>query len=372
MLRETNKISHFETLFRILGYVIGTSQIDKIDPDDVDTLKTISHKLFSTKEVKILERLKLTKDEAKVLYNYFRTFHEKLMERHMALLKEVQEQIAILKKGGSDAEYLVAQEQHKHSKYYKTDSNEMMSKILRHVISFHQNGRKLFKIEEAITQELYLTDTTKIDNYFLNLPFPSVCFYLPYNTTMRVYEHLVEYVYLKQTITSENHKKLEILCINTNNETYYRDFVFTGGDIHPQIIKTLEEEQINSNLAIKESTELVSFIMATILYIGTTDADLQNILPQIVFPKKQNSLPMCSVGRNIVINKDFANIHRDASGKESERMIHVLKWTVRGHFRRQHYGEGKSLVRKIWIRPFLKSREKDTSIKSKPASYDIK
>jgi predicted NAD/FAD-binding protein len=77
MLRETNKISHFETLFRILGYVIGTSQIDKIDPDDVDTLKTISHKLFSTKEVKILERLKLTKDEAKVLYNYFRTFHEK-------------------------------------------------------------------------------------------------------------------------------------------------------------------------------------------------------------------------------------------------------------------------------------------------------
>lgn len=59
-------------------------------------------------------------------------------------------------------------------------------------------------------------------------------------------------------------------------------------------------------------------------------------------------------------------------GTASERTMHILKWTVRGHFRNQAHGAGMKERRIQWIRPYLKGRERgNEKMPAKNTEYTV-
>lgn len=123
----------------------------------------------------------------------------------------------------------------------------------------------------------------------------------------------------------------------------------------------------------RENNAIISYITALLLYINTPDADKTIVKPFLNKPGfGETKYPQCLLGYNMVIDKSICqNKADDANSKENNR--YILKWSVRGHFRNQVIGEGRKDTKLIWIRPFLKGKEKDNiTINARPISYTVK
>lgn len=254
-------------------------------------------------------------------------------------------------------------------------TDDILSLLYSQIWDFHNCGKKLFRIEDGLMQELYLTDISKIDSEFLKLPYYSICFHLPYNELFRLFKEKIEWIYIRETNIESPifSKSIEIFCINAKSQFYANRFAFKEGDLKQQLIEQVEYQFRGSKLAIEENKDIFNFIIATLLYINSNDADLKHVLPSCIFPKKDSKIAVCKVGGNIVINHTFKNMAVNENGEKSEHLIHILKWAVRGHFRKQVCGIKNKDRKTIWIRPFLKGKERLSDIPAKPInSYVVK
>lgn len=251
---------------------------------------------------------------------------------------------------------------------------------------FHQMsllGKKIFIVEEQLMNELILTDCSKVDASFLKLPFTTMCIHLPFNTHLKIQEATVRWVYLSEVkvkdmlgINKEDVDELDyegrafkVFYIGADESFFTIDFLFRDGqDIDVQIKDVIERKFMGSKQGKKENIDVFSFLTSLMLYIGSSDADKTEIRPKVMFPAKDSRLPMCSLGRNIKINRELTASLGEAG---TERTIHAVKWTVRGHWRNQVHGFQNKERRKQWVRPYLKGRERDENINIKPTIYQV-
>lgn len=258
------------------------------------------------------------------------------------------------------------------------DKEESLTKMLMERImwSFHKfnkYGRKQFKVDEQLTSELLLTGVQGVDASFLKLPYSSFCINIPYNRLLTIRGELIQSIYVSEVLSligQEVKRKIE-LCFFTGDRAAdaIHFYIENGQDLLPQI-----EEQItkkySSKLAKRETTEIMSFILATILYINSKDAIKQEVFATVLNKNQHSKFPSCVLGYGIPINK---SIHITRENYESNHTINVLKYTVRGHFRTYVKGEHWKIDQVLWIKPFLKGSEKDnSSIPIKPSNYNIK
>jgi len=257
----------------------------------------------------------------------------------------------------------------------------MLEKLLDHTWMMNAAGRKIFRVEQQCMDELLLTNISKVDYEFLNLPFPSILLSLPFNQSLRIRGDLVEWVFISQA-EANGCKALELFCVTKQEHFFFVSFTFTPGEILAQlkeqirqkysVISKDEDNGRTSQQAKQEHTDLFSFLLSVLFYINSKDADTTHVLPNRIMPKSDSSIPVCSLGRNIKINRDLSGLSTSEDGVASDRMIHILKWTVRGHFRKQPVGEGCRDRKIIWIRPFLKGREREIeTIPAKPSIYKL-
>lgn len=235
---------------------------------------------------------------------------------------------------------------------------------------FHDSGAKIFRLEEQIFNELYYTEITKIDDKYLNLPFQTIALHLPYNLDLCVKDYPVKWLYLSE-FENEDGKELHICTITSKDYITVFEFSFTGGDIFTQL-KEQVNNQYSSKIAVKETRRLTEFIISFLLYLNTENTDIRIINPaKNKLSKDCSAYPVCSLGGNISVNKDFKAIRLFDEESEIKNERHVLKWMVRGHFRQQPIGEGRKERKTIWIRPFIKGRERESDILSKPSVYKL-
>lgn len=246
---------------------------------------------------------------------------------------------------------------------------------------FSKFGKKIFSIDENLIDYLLLTDSSKVDSEFLNLPFPCIMLYFDKNEKIKFHNSYVEYVVVYLSEEYENEKNIKISTFFIDKTYISFDLTIYPGDIltqvtnyinkacdnytveiHQKVFKdrpdySFEQEKENKIKSINKTISLVSFIVSILLYMKTSEAKLERVLP-LVLKKSDSRNEMCKITSKIpIINNPYKNIS-NFSNEKNENYFKILKWTVRGHFRNQPKGTGRKERELIWIRPFIKGRER--------------
>lgn len=245
----------------------------------------------------------------------------------------------------------------------------LTTQLMEFNYDFKASGSKIFRVEEQAFNELVNTEIRNLTDEFLNLPYQTIALHLPFNESLSIRGELAEWVYLSE-FEEDNGKRIHICCISKETNFTVFEFSFTGGDIYSQV-KAQILEKYASKRAYAEVKQLINFVLALILYINSESQDLRIVHPKVspLVKHETSRLPVCKVGSTISINKDFKNVSLRTEGSGFEH--HILKWLVRGHFRNQPVGEGRSERKIIWIRPFFKGKERESDIQAKPAIYKV-
>lgn len=254
--------------------------------------------------------------------------------------------------------------------------NEMLQAMYDH----EKYGRKQFILEEQLTAELLNTNVNNVQASFLKLPYKAFAYHLPYNQTLTIRNSLIQTVYITE-VGETGDRIIKFCCIS--EDEVIDDFAFKITE-DQSLIEQVKNQIImkyswfkdhdmfsgSSPLAIAETTELVSFILASILYIISKDAIVEPVVPITTF-NKHSKYPACSVGYGMPINHNL--VVRKRGEPLSKKQIGVLKYTVIGHFRTYSTAGGhftKDEV--IWIKPFLKGVERhNEEIPIKPSDRNI-
>lgn len=207
---------------------------------------------------------------------------------------------------------------------------------------------------------------------FLKLPYPAFSINIPHNHLLTIRNELINTIYITEVLNSgiDGIKRKIEMCFVMNNDAmdHFQFTIEDGKDLIDQI-----EDQIfkryQSKLAKRETNEIVSFLMATILYINSKEAVKQDIYASVL-GKHNSRYPCCVLGYGIPIDR---RMHLTRTQFESSRTMNTEKWTVRGHYRTYVKGEHWKEDSIIWIKPFLKGREKDNvDVPIKPSNYKVK
>ena len=249
-------------------------------------------------------------------------------------------------------------------------NSDLLPIMLETMWDFNDAGRKLFKVEEQLTHELFLTDVSNIDDLFLELPFNCICFHLPYNNKLTIKDKILEWVYVTQ-FEEEDTKIVRCLYIAGEEILGSHEFEFKGDEIYKQIKQQSDELWKSSKLARLDALNAFSFIVAALLYMSSDKADTKIVMPIVINKTIDSKYPVCSVGSSISKEKGLRYISGEGvEDDENSREFKIVKWTVRGHFRKQPIGERREQRKIIWIRPFLKGRERENGdVSIKPSDY---
>ena len=223
--------------------------------------------------------------------------------------------------------------------------------------------------------ELVLTGVQGVTADFLKLPFSSFLLLIPHNQVLTIRKTLIKEIYIDESEYIEANitfRKIELCMIDVENNITLKSLLFQNQLSLVEQTKEQILDRYDSKLAREEATAIISFILATILYINSTEKKEQIIMPTVILKEKHTRFPQCALGYGIPINK---TIHTSNSSKGSSHQINVLKFTVRGHYRTYKSGENVrwKVDTVIWIRPFLKGLERNAAEGSiKPKKYELK
>jgi hypothetical protein len=275
----------------------------------------------------------------------------------------------------------------------------ILSQLLIHLWSFNKYGRKLFKLETQLAEELSIADCTDIDCSFLKLPVPSICIQIPESLKFGVgfggvLEYPIKWVYLDELECEEvdphvrefykitpGQKILNAIFVSEGKNsmelhegaTALSIVIESGKTIMDQVRNTVEKN-IMFNKAITEEekneqtlafTNLYNFIFSIILYINAKSTIKTDYKPRVF--SGTSKMDYCSLGE-VKLDK-VAYVGKSLS---QMREMKCLKWYQRGHFR--HYYEKDDKIPKsvIWIAPVIKGVERNNPlIPVKPTKYRV-
>lgn len=251
----------------------------------------------------------------------------------------------------------------------------VLERMLECFFYYDDCGRNNIRVEEQLMHELVLTGVQGVTADFLKLPFSSFLLLIPHNQVLTIRKTLIKEIYIDESEYIEANitfRKIELCMIDVENNITLKSLLFQNQLSLVEQTKEQILDRYDSKLAREEATAIISFILATILYINSTEKKEQIIMPTVILKEKHTRFPQCALGYGIPINK---TIHTSNSSKGSSHQINVLKFTVRGHYRTYKSGENArwKVDTVIWIRPFLKGLERNAAEGSiKPKKYELK
>lgn len=275
---------------------------------------------------------------------------------------------------------------------------------LFHVYHFSKS-RMLFRIEEPLMAKLLYTDINKVDSLFVKSPFSSIFIQTPYNNEIFIPHKQLGSVrmagfYLMYTEEVSNlqenmkgsevlsyegtpcNKALRILAVGDTTGTtlsapnFFMTLFFAPGDVFPQVERTVSifSEPGEFERSKDFRRKLFRFCVNALLYISNPRASLvqedakfekttSNNAKEREKVRKKNQglskLPVILTGSNVYISSEYRKQFREGtlgSLPSSRTEIGVPVYMVRGHYRNQPHGPGRSLSSLIWIEPYVKGK----------------
>jgi len=233
----------------------------------------------------------------------------------------------------------------------------LFEEMLTHLHDFNWCGRKMFRVEKHLNDELLLTHVDGVIGSFFRLPFQSICIHLPHNEVLRVRDGLIRYMYVSE-YECHGGKDVYVMYVPEEGLPFFHEFrIMDNEPIGAQIRAQVSQKYDGYRKAIKENHDAFALIAAMVLYMGSGECDRREMSPSVVDRARDSRLAVCSLGGMINVNRSVS-MTANPDGSHTEHTIHILKWAVRGHFRNQPHGQGRKERRLQWIRPYLKGKER--------------
>lgn len=231
---------------------------------------------------------------------------------------------------------------------------EQMAEILTFLHDFNYCGKKLFRIEEQLTHELTLTHIEGVSAGFFKLPYQTICVHSPFNDIVRIKGKAIKWSYLSE-YQEEDGRHIHVMYVDDQGYPFFHEFIFDDGPLGKQVKSQIAE--FYGKEAAKENMAAFSMIASMMLYLNSSERDVREMSPRVMDKRTDSRLPVCSIGGSIRVDRSL-RMGSNADGTLSNNTIHILKWTVRGHFRNQACGKDLSERKIIWVRPYLKGKER--------------
>jgi hypothetical protein len=277
---------------------------------------------------------------------------------------------------------------------------------LGHLANFHLQGKKTFFISEGLTERLAATELN-VPAEFLRPPFPS-CMFVYDDTVMKSAffalcpkgGSLTMPVSVTVTLLGEvDCMRLLVLANQTDIRTKrqgamtHRELSLRPGrsledalrSTHPVFDPETGQEltgpiiQKNDEQFFGVGLRMMRIIVNTLLYLSSRAPEISGDLWAVdrVPPLPAQSSPKAKRGRAgylkslsqhpyIEVGPSVARLERELPPEANSPSVRFL---VRGHWRNQAHGKGRSLRRFQWIQPFWKGPEM-AEIVSKPYRVD--
>lgn len=269
-------------------------------------------------------------------------------------------------------------------------------------------GKPVYEVSQGLALELLDTELRGLTADDLRLPFETVYIHAPADLGLEVYNsdsgwHDLDGIYISEDYDDEDGATTwRFLLVgvpkpiqDTNGLSLDNDallhwrFRFAHSSLEECIAHTEQEmiEQTESE-AFKEIIprwrQLFRFAMNTILYATMPDADVERVVTNEAarrlfarvakLPKGKkrerlkarlkgmNTESRYVLGRSVKVDRTVAEARR--SGGKGGRTLNVQHRRT-GHYRDQPYGEGRKLIKRIWIKPcWVGGKDKPLSIKT--------
>ena len=288
------------------------------------------------------------------------------------------------------------------SEYYAQRS------MFSHALSFSRHKR-VFLVEKGLTQRLLHTSIDKIDAQFVRAPFESFYVSLPHNDELLIPnvltgEHKVCgcYVYSSQVDGDTIHTRssvnggylkasekfgtrdlhlLKILAvgqpkvdtgagIEKDDALFYAMFMFKDGS---DLLQQVHEQCLAHCLSAQDAPyleSLMAFLTNLLLYISSPSATLERVTAKYAMVDKRASdkerskadiknagtskISAISIGAGLSVLAGMEGHYGETP--LLNRAIGCPRWLVRGHWRAQAFGSGRTQHRPQWIQPYEKGR----------------
>lgn len=248
----------------------------------------------------------------------------------------------------------------------------ILEEMLIFLHDFNWCGKKMFHVQGALTHELALTHIEGVIAEFFKPPFQTICVHFPHNESVSILGSPIRYAYVSEYM-EEDGRHIHVMYVRDKGLPFFHEFVFDDNKkLGTQIREQIGARYAGLRQAIHENINAFSLLGALLLYMNSTERDIKEVRPVVLFRRKDSALPCCHVGGSISINKSLYSAPDSSEGERAEHLTHVLKWAVRGHFRNQACGEGHKERQITWVRPYLKGRERsNAAVPMKPVSYEV-
>ena len=233
---------------------------------------------------------------------------------------------------------------------------------------FNSAGRVVFSLENELMDELIATDSKRVTGNFFRLPFPSMMIHVPKNDHLKILGSRITEIYISEFPDNTGSEVFIMYRTEGTPPAFFELRIDNDKRIGDQVRSQVITRYSSTKFAIQENLNAMKFITSVILYMNTGEKEERSVRGLVRDEERDQAGTICMLGRPIDTSKG-------ASGNTEPRNIfsvNVLKWAVRGHFRNQAYGDERKDRRIIWIRPFLKGRERELmTTPCKPSKYRI-
>lgn len=265
---------------------------------------------------------------------------------------------------------------------------EFICSHMTYTFPFYMNNQKVFEFDEGITQLFLRTHLEEIDESQIQFPFdafyikvPSKLF--PFGETKDGTPCYVEGVYVSQARIPQSKIPHErAMCVaavlhpfdqeitpetNLNDYEYFGFPIYREGDIYSMLEDFVNQEGFRFN---DELRSLFSFIFNAILYINSDKAVIENIKTEHIDVsrmkstkkrtkaernnRKYSNLEHFYVGNILIDHRLKKEIEQEQQQRKKTKGSYQSQWIVRGHWRKQSYGENYSKRKLIWVKPYIK------------------
>lgn len=371
---------HFIEIFSDIISEMFPGIFQKELPNDLYEMAMKMSGYFAYEDTMELEKLKRNVREGRAYIEYNRLVEKILlalqhkMERNN-LTFNIPDNFNVGKMKMNDSCYSAGVSFNQEEKRYDISIPELTHHFIETAWDLHNAGNKIFRVSERLNDELQHTEIRKISAEFLELPYQTICLHIPHNNKITIRGAKLKWAYIGEYFEDAAYKVFKILLVDEDGVPTVLEYEFTEDDIFPQIKKQCNEK-FNSKVAVHENISLMQFIASIMLYMNSKELHKTIIDTPAHTPlskKTKSKYPVCALGLDIDIVKNTSVGRYQANDDAEKTEMGVLKWMVRGHFRNQPTGQGRTERKIVWIRPFMKGKERDnTDIVAKPSQYVIK
>jgi hypothetical protein len=269
----------------------------------------------------------------------------------------------------------------------------------------------IFRFEEALTAKLLYTDIHKVDSEFVKCPYESIFVSIPGNHDLKIRNqhtgiHDVTGIYISYAedmgVLNAHYpdeekdpdgihpdlkfegkvynKALRIFAVAGRNEnstskmddaTFFMTLFFAPGDVFPQVEHMVTKYSVKTEMEKDKAhmQRLFEFTLNALLYITSPSADFAKIPAKYdtskdkeVAARKNEGLSkigVVSTGSHVYLSHEYRLRYRNGTlGQLPDMAVDAgtPMWMVRGHYRNQAHGPGRTLRSLRWIEPHVKGK----------------